>query len=780
MTISTKQQALNTLKQYWGFDSFRSIQANVIDSILNKKDTIAIAPTSLGKSVMFQVPALIFDGVTIVVSPLKALQTDQVESLEKKGISAALLNSDLGVRAKKKLTDQLIKKEIKLLYVAPETLLGDAFTPFKNLIDVSLIVTDEAHCCFRGTSEIHTEYGKVSFQFLHKMFENNLPLPKVKSFNNSTETIEYKEIVQVFKNPFKKMQTVTFQDGGGRIDSTEDHLFFTTEGEKKAKDLVKDDIVISSNPTKALALSPDQLSLVFGSLLGDGGLENLNEDSFTHRIKFTHGYKQKNYLGWKNKLLGYQDVTTIDKNGYSGKPAVSAMTISFFLKENFYPVKRGTLRPALSDYFFNHFDLKVLAIWYMDDGSLALNKTEKSGRITIACCSFSDELCNQIKKHLKQSWDIDLEIIKNKGYNSMKLNSENTYKMLLLISPYLHPDLIYKTYFPELVDLNTWDYEESLLPQYTKVLSSEPSKDQTSDFLYDIEVKDNHNYFIHTHGKDKRLTTQNTVLVHNCSQWGDFRPQYQKLHLLSNMYPNVPKLAVTATADDLILKDIVNNIGFKNYNLFKADLDRPNIELNIFPVTKTPSRHVIDVIESFPSETKGIIYCSSREKTKQMASYLSAVGYKAIPYHAAIKKSEKEKAQEDYTNGSKTIICATIAFGMGIDIPDIRYVIHVDAPDTFESYNQQWGRLSRDGELGYAYMFYDPSSYRIAMWLNKKSTKDPARLAIKNKKLRKFHSFCASNVCRRKQVLEVFGQSFNKPNCGSCDVCLNKTSFRGK
>lgn len=123
-------------------------------------------------------------------------------------------------------------------------------------------------------------------------------------------------------------------------------------------------------------------------------------------------------------------------------------------------------------------------------------------------------------------------------------------------------------------------------------------------------------------------------------------------------------------------------------------------------------------------------------------------------------------------------MCATIAFGMGIDIPDIRYVIHTDAPDSFESYQQQIGRASRIGNKAYAYLFYNPSSYATAYWLNKKSTKNPSRLLMKNKKLKAFYDFCAVKSCRRKVLLSVFGEDYSKNNCGSCDICLKRKSFK--
>lgn len=395
------------LKKYWGYDTFRYPQAEVIDSILSRKDTVALAATSTGKTVMFQIPALILDGVTIVVSPLKSLQKDQVDRCTSLGIPVALVNSDTGIRARKKIKLALEDKTLKILYVSPETLLADSFKDIRDLLtNVPLFAVDEAHCA---------------------------------------------------------------------------------------------------------------------------------------------------------------------------------------------------------------------------------------------------------------------------------------------------------------------------------------------------------------------------------SSWSDFRPKYRLLMQAREEYfPDATVLAVTATADDQILEDIKKFIGINtDHNLFKTSFDRPSIEYKIVKThDKSSIRDIVRLLNTTHKGEAGIIYCNTQKKTVELAAALNMLGFKANHFHSKIKKSEKDKIQEEFLSGTVNIICATTAFGMGIDKCDVRWVIHEDPPTSFDDYSQQVGRASRDGAPSIAYMFYKEASYNSAQWLLRKTTLDPQRFMIKLNKLKQFHDFCKNDTkCRRKELLAYFGEVYPKKNCGSCDVC---------
>ena len=404
--MTNKQKALDTLKQYWGYDSFREIQEDVIQSVLDGTDVLALARTGLGKTCLFQVPALMLEGTTLVISPLKALQKDQVDACLKLGIPVAFLNSDVGVRARRKILQQLQNNELKLLYVAPETFFSDDFKPYRDLLKVPLIAIDEAHCA---------------------------------------------------------------------------------------------------------------------------------------------------------------------------------------------------------------------------------------------------------------------------------------------------------------------------------------------------------------------------------SSWSDFRPNYQKIHLIREIFPTATLLAVTATADEMIKKDIIKYTVLKpNFKTYQTSFDRPNIHYNIITAYKPTSDYVLEILLKYSKETQGIVYCGTRDSAEQMSKFLTILGYPSICYHAGMKKKDKEKAQEDYSNGTIKIICATVAFGMGIDLPKVRFVIHVDHPHTFDDYSQQVGRCSRDGERADTFLIYVPDSLRKASWLITKTTTNPERLKVKLQKLKQFHNFCKTTNCRRIQLLAYFGEKYPKQKCNSCDVCLGK------
>ena len=266
--------------------------------------------------------------------------------------------------------------------------------------------------------------------------------------------------------------------------------------------------------------------------------------------------------------------------------------------------------------------------------------------------------------------------------------------------------------------------------------------------------------------------------AHCCSAWSDFRPKYREIYKAREDYfPDAVLLAVTATADEHVTDDIRKYLGFgSQYETFKTTFDRPSIEYKILKATKSesPVKQAARLIKEKHLGQAGIIFCNSQKKTEETAQLLRMLGFKAKHYHAKIKKSEKEEVQDLFLKGEIDIICATIAFGMGIDKPDVRYVIHLDAPINYDDYAQQVGRASRDGQPAVAYMYYDPASYNASLWLIKQTTMNPERLKVKIQKLQEFHNFCKANSCRRKMMLAYFGEKYPKTNCASCDVCKGK------
>lgn len=261
---------------------------------------------------------------------------------------------------------------------------------------------------------------------------------------------------------------------------------------------------------------------------------------------------------------------------------------------------------------------------------------------------------------------------------------------------------------------------------------------------------------------------------HSASQYSDFRPAYTRIHEARDMFPNIPLLAVTATADRRIKADILKHCGFTNkYKEFKIPLDRANLKYNI-SFDQTPiSTQCLEIIKKFPVDTAGIIYFNTRKAAEDITKFLKMCGYDATCYHAGLKKTDKNKAQEDFKNETVKIMCATTAFGMGVDAR-VDYVIAAQTSQNMEDLIQAWGRSGRSGKDAHCYLLYNSKDRNTCDFLIRASTKSKERLNIKLNKLYSFHSFCTSNTCIRKGILEYFGEQYEKSNCGGCSVCLKK------
>ena len=262
--------------------------------------------------------------------------------------------------------------------------------------------------------------------------------------------------------------------------------------------------------------------------------------------------------------------------------------------------------------------------------------------------------------------------------------------------------------------------------------------------------------------------------AHCISSWGHhFRPEYQRLHVLKEHFPEVPVMALTATADRAVRGDIAELLKLKEPRLFVSSFDRPNLTLSVLPGRKKWEQLQV-LLRKYPDQS-GIIYCQSRKNTEALAGKLKDLGIKAGAYHAGLSAEVRRKTQEGFIQGQVDVICATIAFGMGIDKPNVRFVVHYNMPGNLESYYQEIGRAGRDGLPSDTVLFYSYRDVQTHLGFMADVTV-PAYKEILEAKLKRMQEFAEAQVCRRNILLSYFSEMPEKP-CGSCDVCINPPQY---
>jgi len=696
-----------TLKML-GYASLRPGQDTAVFNLFHCRDTFAVIPTAHGKTAISVVPAVCMDWKCLIFSPLVALMQDQVTSLQRLGLSAGAVSSGQ-TQAENMMTLKAWEMgELQFLLVAPERLENSEFLRVIKLVRPNLVTVDEAHC-HEGYVRVATSEGKMRIKDLHDLRVAGKPLPKVLSMSAEGHC-EFKNITNSWQMPFKALTSI-YTDSG-MLRSTSDHLWWTQTGWKRADSIIPgvDTLVGVNHGTRSVTTpNADQLQLLIGSFFGDGGFGRASKHKTHYRCKYTHGIQQADYCRWKTHLLGGY-CERIEQNGYAQTPALIGRSKMFKLP---WALNKSDLDAAL----LSTFDSKALAVWIMDDGSLA-GSVNNPHTLVLHTEDFPEHSVLRLSDMLKSKYGVSGRVRREKEkYWTLCFKQADALVLLRAASPYFHVSMFKKLKWT-LGGQHVWSgLLQTDVHKVLKVQASVRPHRHKNPHLYDIEVEDNHNLFVHSsHGGNTSMPHGTAFLTHNClSNWSDsFRPSYVKIgNLISAVNPDAV-LAMTATCTKEIDKDVRSVLGI--VGAAKVLYLPSRKELVLKSENYKSDRQVLKYVEESTGAT--IVYCATRKRCEELFNNLgNAITGGSLVYHGGMPSDARTSNQNLFMSGDVRVMFATNAFGMGIDKRDIRMILHRDVPASIEAYSQETGRAARDGLPSQCVALVDPQSFSTNQYL---------------------------------------------------------------
>ena len=669
----TKEQIL---KDAFGYSSFRGKQAEAIDSVMAGRDVLYLAPTGLGKSATFQIPALMLDGLTVVVSPLIALMKDQTDNLDSKGIPATFVNSSLGQSDYNERLDMICAGEFKMLYVAPERFSNERFMEAMKAVKVSLFAVDEAHC-FTGETMVSTPRGER----------------RIDSIMVGDEVMSRDGVRRVTSTYLHRGHDIwklrvngrdIYCDGGQKI--FVNNIGFVDVGMV----LCGQEVVIHES-------TADEDT--------SGGVRSLWHQTRDARQKEQTAEQillnKMSACGFRDgeaHCAGYKDVPHLWE-GFSNQARIPNHLLFQVLRSN----KRKQTHIILKDDEQQSYGQSGCERGCIQEGE-GHRQTQGSSRREWSRTNESRSDSGgswrlQNKPHSRdwtqrEGWWASSALQAGLGVAITDGGSRGGRRVSQLgegAGSRPSQGRIFATARVESISR----VERGSILGCGERLGENPAGVR----LYDIEVEGSHNFFA------------NGVLAHNCvSQWGhDFRPDYLKLGKAIKAFGRPTIIAVTATATPHVRQDIIKQLDLQNVNLLVSGFERPNLTFSVESVSGKETK-LWRVQQEISKHKTGIVYCATRKNVELVSQTLKSRGVNCLAYHGGLKEEDRTDIQNQFMQGKAPVAVATNAFGMGIDRADLRFVVHYDIPGSVEALYQEAGRAGRDGAPSSCHLLYDTGS----------------------------------------------------------------------